>query len=104
VVSLVQAILDSGKEDSAAMIAAIRSQVAALPEEADPSVFAAIMSRYPGLPSAAETPVRDWIQRGLNHATQSMLHSLKDYERNPTGSGISFQTWWEIQKQQLDGR
>ena len=104
VVSLVQAILDRGEEDSAAMIATVRSQVAALPEEADPSVFAAIMSRYPGLPSAAETSVRDWIQRGLNHAKQSMLHSLKDYERNPTGSGISFQTWWEMQKQQLDGR
>jgi hypothetical protein len=104
VVSQVQTILDRGEGDSAAMIAAIRSQVAALPEEADSSVFTAIMSRYPGLPPAAETSVRDWIQRGLNHAKQRMLHSLKDYERNPAGSGISFQTWWEIQKQQLDGR
>jgi len=104
VVSQVQTILDRGEGDSASMIAAIRSQVAALPEEADSSVFTAIMSRYPGLPPAAETSVRDWIQRGLNHAKQRMLHSLKDYERNPAGSGISFQTWWEIQKQQLDGR
>ena len=103
VISLVQAILDRGEEDEAAMISAIRSQVAALPEAEEPSVFAVIMNRYPDLTSAAQASIRASIHDSLNQIKQDVLYRLKTHERNPTGPGSSFQTWWETLKQQLDG-
>ena len=98
--ALVQATLDRSESDDAAVISAIRSQVSALSEKAEPSTIDVIMAGHPDLPSAA----RASILMGMRSGKESLRHSLNDFERNPRPPGMTLRAWWEIQSAASENR
>ncbi len=102
--ALVQAILDRGDWDDAAMFSAIRAQVNALSEEVEPPMIDAVMARHPDLPSAAKASIRSSILTGMHNGKESLQHALKELERNPLPPGMSLRTWWEMHSAAFEDR
>lgn len=101
VITLVQEILDHDEGDDTAMISAIWSQAAALPEEVEPSMLESLTVRYPDLPSNAKASIRNSIHIGLHSGKESILHDLKDFERR---LHPDLRTWWEGQRAAMEDR
>lgn len=102
--ALVQATLDRSESDDAAVISAIRSQVSALSEKAEPSTIDVIMAGHPDLPSAARASIGSSILMGMRSGKESLRHSLNDFERNPRPPGMTLRAWWEIQSAASENR
>jgi hypothetical protein len=78
-VSLLQKALETGDQDSAALLERLRTEVSGLRIDVEPQLVDDFLARFPELPKTYNrTRVAETIMRGLIEGRQSVLSRIKD--------------------------
>jgi hypothetical protein len=93
---LIDNIVADSSLDDTSRLARIRSELAKLSEEPDPTILEQIQLRFPGLPSTAGVSVNADIRSAFAAEKQRTLRALKEFEDLPNQGSTtrSLAQWW----------
>ena len=80
-VALIDKIIEGQDQDVSTIIGNLRNHVMALSEEPDQAVMQEVAESFPSLGEQSKFEIKAGMIGGLNSSKQSMLHAIRDYER-----------------------
>lgn len=101
-VGLIDKVIESRAQDVSTVLGNLRKQVVALSEEPEPALIQEVAESFPSLEEQSKFEIKSGIIGGLNSGKQSMLHSIRDYERERVDRGTVLQVWLNRMKRQYE--
>lgn len=101
-VALIDKTIEGQDQDVTALIGNLRKQVVALSEEPEEAVIQEVAESFPSLEEKSKFEIKAGIIGGLNSCKQSMLHEIRDYERERVDRGTILQVWLNRMKRRYE--
>ena len=101
-VSLIDKVTESREQDVSVFVGNLRKEVAALSEEPEQAVIQEVAESFPSLEENSKFEITAGIIGGLKSGKQSMLHAIRDYERERVDRGTVLQVWLKRMKRQYE--
>lgn len=98
---LIASILSDSQSDDEAKVARIRSEIALVSDVPDREMIEEVRTRFPTLPPESIERVVLSLRIGLRDEKQSVIHALKEWERNGAlaSHGFTLAKWWNARRE-----
>jgi hypothetical protein len=101
-VALINKMIEGQDQDVSTIIENLRKHVVALSEEPEQAVMQEVAESFPSLGEQSKFEIKAGMIGGLNSGKQSMLHAIRDYERERVDRGTVLQAWLNRMKRQYE--